>query len=592
MDPMLEEYLLRLNRKTIGTQGPPSMMVPMVPSYRPIPPPTGEAPIGLEMDPRLQGVFAQPETGQVFQQPMTPETPVTPIQDIPASAPQAPPPSVGAASPEAFQSGSDVGYMAAQLGQRLAEAGQGMSTTAGQILLKYQPPQTPQYVKEYLMKKEEERAGRKEEREVRGEALGEKLALTREQRAQAEEQRAKEQEEFQRELRAQARAKMAVDEQMRVEASDPNSGTSKARRTTIEAVYKDVRKLLPNFDELSAEQLDRTMPAPILKTIQDHEEAKLRMEEASANRDRLHTEKMAILDEQKTKAEQARDERRRARGLISESAAKEFGEVNKVFTRITDIEKLWKETIESTGPLEGRIRKGLQRLGVGERTAELSSELGKAFADYVKQISGAAVSEEEFQRLALNMPQLKDDKERFAFLLNSWKRDQIRTLSSLALREANREVDNVFLKDNVEAQLRSIDPRKHLIRDTRGFWTVADDQEHPEVVAKAKEAEVIDLSMAKARDIAKDAITKDDKGSEIVNMIVLEGWGRKMKQSNPTPVRLEFIAKKIRDGEKVLQSGAYIVIDRRGPVPTEIEGPVKSRNNTPFAHGGTIMGAW
>jgi hypothetical protein len=47
-------------------------------------------------------------------------------------------------------------------------------------------------------------------------------------------------------------------------------------------------------------------------------------------------------------------------------------------------------------------------------------------AAYVKSISGAAVTDQEFERLATQMPSLKDNPERFQLMLTNFKDETVR----------------------------------------------------------------------------------------------------------------------------------------------------------------------
>ncbi len=56
----------------------------------------------------------------------------------------------------------------------------------------------------------------------------------------------------------------------------------------------------------------------------------------------------------------------------------------------------------------------------------------KILADYVKSISWVAVSEEEYQRLAKQLPSLKDNPKRFLNILNTFKKSNLQTWSTYA----------------------------------------------------------------------------------------------------------------------------------------------------------------
>jgi hypothetical protein len=63
-------------------------------------------------------------------------------------------------------------------------------------------------------------------------------------------------------------------------------------------------------------------------------------------------------------------------------------------------------------------------------------------AAYVKSISGAAVTDQEFERLATQMPSLKDNPERFQLMLTNFKDETVRANTVKARQLLND--DNLF----------------------------------------------------------------------------------------------------------------------------------------------------
>lgn len=376
-----------------------------------------------------------------------------PMAPVGNQIPTAPSPPVVPQQPQ--ESGMDMEMLGAQLGEQFSQAGRMMSTTPGAIMTKFQPAPAAEYTKGVIQRRQLQQQEQEEARAKETYAEKRKQAL------------------FEEEIRKEQRSKWAIAENERKQAADPISQTSQARRASIEAIYPSIRGLLPKFDSMSAQEIEQSIPSTILRTIQDAEESRLRIAAETERRALLHEEKQALITERTERRETIEESKLRARGVVSPKVAEEFRNVDMVNRRIGNIEKLYKEFNQDTGPVVGRIRGFFRKVGTESDTAELRAELGKAFADYVKSISGAAVSEAEFQRLANNMPQPKDDFDAFSKLLNSWKLEQQNKLEALGESEANREGSNEYLVNNLKNMISSVSPMKTLAQ-VQGRWVVTD----------------------------------------------------------------------------------------------------------------------
>lgn len=447
----------------------------------------------------------------------------------------------------------DYAYLAAQMGQGMSEAASGM-VTPGDILLKTQRSQPSQYVAQYLQKKQ----------------LG--LAENKDKRDQEAEKRAQAQEAFAEEQRAEQRTQLAIQKQQREASMSPDSQVSQGRRAAIEAVYPQIKDLAPTFDKMSATELEKAMPMDILKTIQDVEEAKMRSAESAARRDLLHQEKKDREAYGKEKQQIQIEDSERKRGVVPAKIATEFRALSDLKKRTENITKLWGDFKSNTGPLIGRWERSLANYGIDGETSELQAEIGRAFAEYVKSISGAAVSEAEFQRLARNLPQITDAPGRFEAILKSWVKEQESKLSSLAVSEANKEVGNEYLRKNIQAELQSLNPnlKIQLVKDDQGAsrYMVLDRNDDADALV-SKQAEINQRQQEMTQRISGyiDKAKKNSAGENQV--IILTNTGQKMiymPDSNTKAFLTDIIA---RNGKVDNKKGMIIIDNREYKAPQE-----------------------
>jgi GH24 family phage-related lysozyme (muramidase) len=126
--------------------------------------------------------------------------------------------------------------------------------------------------------------------------------------------------------------------------------------------------------------------------------------------------------------------------VISEKleTAKDTTEVIWVIQDLFD--NVTKETWVTTKGLE-TIARTIGKTTWDEITS-IDQITGKMLAAYVKSISGAAVTDQEFERLATQMPSLKDNPERFQLMLTNFKDETVRANTVKARQLLND--DNLF----------------------------------------------------------------------------------------------------------------------------------------------------
>lgn len=131
-------------------------------------------------------------------------------------------------------------------------------------------------------------------------------------------------------------------------------------------------------------------------------------------------------------------EERRAKSLgLSESKAgqlsdKQVEDLSNIKFANDTLGNIDLKGLSSTGPVEGRIRDFGRSLGLGEDADfnEIKSQTGLFLADYMKQISGAAVSELEAKRLEALLPNVKDNEKLFVSKLNTFQKRLDRSLKA------------------------------------------------------------------------------------------------------------------------------------------------------------------
>jgi hypothetical protein len=82
------------------------------------------------------------------------------------------------------------------------------------------------------------------------------------------------------------------------------------------------------------------------------------------------------------------------------------------------------KALTTTGPVEGRIRSVAESMGIESNLdfVELKAQVNATLADYMKAISGAAISEKEAERLSAILPQAKDSAPAFKAKLARFER--------------------------------------------------------------------------------------------------------------------------------------------------------------------------
>lgn len=170
------------------------------------------------------------------------------------------------------------------------------------------------------------------------------------------------------------------------------------------------------------------------------------------------------------------DWRKQEKNELSDAQIESINNVDKTLDKLDKLEGMKKEF--STGPLTGRINNIARYLGQadGNKTA-MAAQIGDILSEYAKSISGSAIAEEEFQRLAEQLPKETDSDEQFA--------------AKLARFKDNMEDSRLRVLDNYKRQGKNIENLKERrsIEDLREEYK-PEEQEQSVVRRKTKDERV------------------------------------------------------------------------------------------------------
>lgn len=132
-----------------------------------------------------------------------------------------------------------------------------------------------------------------------------------------------------------------------------------------------------------------------------------------------------------------------------------------------------------TGPIADKVAWLKTTIGAGDPDITTTKQrLGRIMSDYMKKISGSAISDREAQRLANNIPSFKLNDNEFVAALASWRKDleesRSRFLESLKRRGKNVEPftkPNYGVNDELapkKEEVRYVDGNKY--KKVNGGW--------------------------------------------------------------------------------------------------------------------------
>lgn len=206
--------------------------------------------------------------------------------------------------------------------------------------------------------------------------------------------------------------------------SDPQSDISQ--------LYRDqLSKALPGlgidaYKNLSATQLQKLIPSlknSVDSGLSEYERRKLAQTDRSlaireSELEGIVKPREARLGEQFAHKKSEKDE-------LSDKQVEEIASLDKGLGLGAEIQNLLPQVEKFIGPYASKLEEGSRYIPGVERDPNfvlMQQRVGTTLADYVKAISGAAVSEQEAQRLRKNIPTMEDKPAEFKTKLNEFNR--------------------------------------------------------------------------------------------------------------------------------------------------------------------------
>ena len=236
--------------------------------------------------------------------------------------------------------------------------------------------------------------------------------------------------------------KLGFDLKDKEQMNDPNSGISKYMKAVAKSRFK-----IEIPADTTAAQLEKQLKGLVgdkphyeLRTMNDaNGRPALYKINVKTGENVLIGRQGGLTDDQLRKAEQA-DKRLRIqdKGLgiqeekfkfdqakeaqFTAAQEKEVSEMKNTLTTIADLD-LSALADEKTGPVAGRLRKLADKIGVGKDIpfTRLQNQTASMLVRYIREISGGAVTEDEYKRLSNEMASVSDNPEKFLTVLQNFQ---------------------------------------------------------------------------------------------------------------------------------------------------------------------------
>lgn len=196
------------------------------------------------------------------------------------------------------------------------------------------------------------------------------------------------------------------EEQLRAERMDPNSPRSRAAQQMLIEDYGMNPDLAA---KMTAEQAEARLPGLKQKLDRDMREREF----SERAKDRALQREIAL-----NQKNQAREDRLEKEAKPSEKQVKEFTEFDNALDSIKSIRA--QKDSQDTGPISAAQSTVAQFFGMDDsEKSAFKSEVQDQLAQYIKSISGGAVSDSERATLMQNIPKMSDNDETFSKKLDA-----------------------------------------------------------------------------------------------------------------------------------------------------------------------------
>jgi len=147
-------------------------------------------------------------------------------------------------------------------------------------------------------------------------------------------------------------------------------------------------------------------------------------------------------------------------GQLSDTQVKDIGELTNVKNQLDSFSL---DTLNSTGPVEGRIKTLASNMGLSTdaKFEDLKAGIGATLANYIKSMSGTAASDREVARLQSILPSVQDNNLQFITKLNRFKNELGGHLDTkFELITKGQPLKAATVKKLKEAPTKSVDSNK------------------------------------------------------------------------------------------------------------------------------------
>lgn len=231
--------------------------------------------------------------------------------------------------------------------------------------------------------------------------------------------------------------------------TDPTSPIAKVYKNFLKQNFK---KYLPDMSEDEIEALSPQRASEIVKMITEQKNAE---QDSALNWARLaQTERLAgdTIQARKELQDEKLEDKKLEREKLSDKQVSDLTNLDQALDQMGIVE-IEKGDI-NTGPISSRKNAVAQFFGIDDsKVTAFRARVGTQLADYIKSISGAAVSDQERAFLLQNMPTLSDSDSSFISKLQMVK-DRLRRNRDIYvsnLKKKGKNVDN-FTESSTPSQ--------------------------------------------------------------------------------------------------------------------------------------------
>lgn len=222
-----------------------------------------------------------------------------------------------------------------------------------------------------------------------------------------------------------------------LEMQDPNSDISRMARERAKKIIQEMSPGmdLSRFENMSASQLEKL---GLFKRPDGMDPFK--MMQLELDKQRLELSRQNVLADNARSQEALMDRQKKER-TVSDKQLADITNFDQALSTLSNIEGIKKQF--DTGPLSGRLNSLAAAFGMDDaKFSAFRAEVGDQLAQYIKSISGAAVSDNERKELLKNLPSVNDNDKTFLSKLKMTK-DRLERNQRIYLENLNKRGKDV-----------------------------------------------------------------------------------------------------------------------------------------------------